>query len=175
MLARVRLQPIDLRAWIDEHRELLRPPVGNKRIWADSETIVMIVGGPNTRTDYHIDPGEELFYQIEGDIELGVVEGGEHRTIVIREGELLLLPSNVPHSPRRGPNTVGLVVERKRLAGERDGLRWYCDACRAIVHEVFFELEDIETQLAEAIERWQADTAMRTCPNCGRVAAARRG
>lgn len=168
------LRPIDLRGWIEAHRELLRPPVGNKRIWSDSETIVMVVGGPNTRTDYHVDPGEELFYQIEGDIELGVVEDGEPRTIRIREGELLLLPALVPHSPRRGPNTVGLVVERKRLPGERDALRWYCDRCRAVVHEEFFALENIETQLTEAIGGWERDEALRTCAACGHVQPARR-
>lgn len=168
------LQPINLAKWIAEHREVLRPPVGNKRIWADSETIVMVIGGPNSRTDYHIDPGEELFYQLEGDIELGVVEDGEHRTIHIREGELFLLPARVPHSPRRGPDTVGLVVERKRLAGEEDGLRWYCEECQAVVHEQFFALEDIEAQLKALIEAYQSDASLRTCEACGHVNAPKR-
>jgi 3-hydroxyanthranilate 3,4-dioxygenase len=129
----------------------------------------MVVGGPNARSDFHIDPGEELFLQLEGDIELAIVENGKQRSISIKQGELFLLPAGIPHSPRRPANTVGLVVEQKRGPGELDGLRWYCHSCNAVVHEQFFELTDIEAQLEAIIVRYRDDEALRTCAACGHV------
>ena len=109
-----RLQPINFKKWIDEHRHLLKPPVGNQQVWEDREFIVMVVGGPNSRTDFHINEGEEFFYQVEGDINLRVIEDGKPTDLPIREGEIFLLPPRVPHSPQRPAGTVGLVIERKR-------------------------------------------------------------
>src|SRR5690242_10370564 len=119
------LQAFDFRRWIDEHRHLLKPPVGNKRVFRDSEFIIMVVGGPNARKDYHVDPGEEFFYQLEGDMLLKTVQEGKLVDVPIRAGEILLLPAGVPHSPRRGGDTVGLVIERERRPGESDGFQWY--------------------------------------------------
>src|SRR3989338_488997 len=121
------LAAFNLKSWIDEHRHLLKPPVGNVLVFKDSNFQVMIVGGPNRRNDYHIDAGEELFYQIEGDIVLKVIEDGKRRDIPIREGDMLLLPPFVPHSPQRPAGTVGMVVERERLPEEEDRFRWYCE------------------------------------------------
>lgn len=162
--------PFDLRRFVEAHRHLLRPPVGNTRVFEDGDFIVMIVGGPNHRRDFHVDPGDELFYQLEGAIELEVIDDGARRTIPIGEGEVFLLPAGVPHSPRRGPGTVGLVIERRRQGGEEDALRWYCDACGALVHERRFALRDITRELAAAIEAVAADVSLRTCPACGAVA-----
>src|SRR5687767_14521064 len=110
-----------LKKWIDDNRHLLKPPVGNKVIWQDTEFIVMAVGGPNSRKDYHYNDGEEFYYQVEGDIVVGIQEDGKAVDVPIKEGEIFLLPPNVPHQPRRGPSTVGLVIERKRAEGEKDG------------------------------------------------------
>ena len=104
------LAPLNLHAWIEEHRHLLKPPVGNACIW-NSNFLVMVVGGPNARNDYHINPGEELFYQVEGDIVLKIIEDGTPREVPIRQGELFLLPAGVPHSPQRSAGTVGLGDE----------------------------------------------------------------
>jgi 3-hydroxyanthranilate 3,4-dioxygenase len=163
--------PIDLQSFIAEHRDKLRPPVGNVCLY-DGDFIVMCVGGPNRRRDFHIDPGPELFYQLQGDIVLRVYEDGAMRDVEIREGEMYLLPARTPHSPQRPPDTIGLVVERKRGPDEPDALRWYCDACGEVVHEQTFALTDITTQIRAAIEAWEADEARRTCPSCGTVAAA---
>ncbi len=111
------LRAFNFRKWIDENRHLLKPPVGNKQVFRDSEFIIMVVGGPNSRKDFHVDPGEEFFYQLEGDMLLKTVQDGKMVDVPIREGEILLLPPNVPHSPRRFANTVGLVIERQRQAG----------------------------------------------------------
>ena len=162
-------QPFNLRRWVDENRALLRPPVGNKRIYRDSEFIVMVVGGPNARSDYHIDPAEEFFYQLQGDILLKTVDGGHALDVPIREGEILLLPPRVPHSPQRGSDTVGLVIERERRAGELDGFQWYCENCGQLLYEEFLAVTDIEKQLPPLFERFYSSEARRTCARCHAV------
>ena len=143
--------------------------MGNKVIWEDGEFIAMIVGGPNARTDFHIDQSPEFFYQIEGDMVLKVVDDDGHRDIDIRAGQIFLLPGGVPHSPRRPENTVGLVIERRREPDQRDGFVWYCDVCGEKLFETHLYVSDIEGQLADLIERYQANDELRTCPNCGHV------
>lgn len=163
------LAAFNLKRWIDDHRDLLKPPVGNKMIWEDSEFLVMIVGGPNQRKDFHIEEGEELFYQIEGDIVVRIIEDGKPRDVQIREGDIFLLPPRIPHSPQRPANTVGMVVERKRAGGERDHLRWYCDACGEVLYDSAFQLVDLGKQLKPIIQDFYANAALRTCKTCGAV------
>ena len=164
-----RLVPFNLKAWVEENRHLLKPPVGNKMVWKDSEFLVMIVGGPNQRKDYHVEDGEEFFYQIEGDITLKVIEDGVPREIPIREGEIFLLPAGIPHSPQRPANTVGMVIERVRSAAETDHLRWFCESCGEELHDASFRLRDLGTQLKPLIEGFFADEKLRTCRKCGAV------
>jgi 3-hydroxyanthranilate 3,4-dioxygenase len=161
--------PINLKRWIDEHRDLLKPPVGNKMVWQDSEFLVMVVGGPNQRKDFHVEDGEEFFYQVEGDISVRIIEDGKVRTVPIREGEMFLLPPGIPHSPQRPANTVGLVIERRRAEEERDHLRWFCESCGDVLYDAGFQLVDLGKQLKPIIERFYADEALRTCQKCGTV------
>ncbi len=165
------LMPINLKGWIDENRHLLKPPVGNKCVWTDRDFIVMIVGGPNARKDYHVNQTEELFYQIEGDITLRLIENGQPRDVPIRQGELFLLPPGIPHSPQRPANTVGMVVERQRPPGMRDRLRFYCEKCGSVVHEPEFDMKDIVAQLKTIMEEYwsPANEKLRTCAQCGAV------
>lgn len=165
--------PLNLQAWIEQHRHLLKPPVGNKCIH-DSDFIVMVVGGPNARTDFHLDEGPEWFYQLEGEMVLRVqerVEGGPGslREIPIRAGEIFLLPAGVPHSPQRMAGSVGLVVERRRLAHERDGLMWYCGRCNHKLYEEFFPLQDIERDFPPVFDRFHGSLQLRTCSQCGHL------
>jgi len=160
--------PINLLAWVEAHRHLLKPPVGNKMI-EDGDFIVMVVGGPNARTDFHIDAGPEWFYQLEGEMVLKVQEDGAVRDIPIRAGDIFLLPGNVPHSPRRPAGGIGLVVERKRLPHERDGVVWHCERCNHRLHEEWFHLQNIEIDLPELFARYQGDLSLRTCAQCGHV------
>jgi 3-hydroxyanthranilate 3,4-dioxygenase len=160
----------NFRGWIDEHRHLLKPPVGNKQVFRNSEFIIMVVGGPNSRSDFHVDPGEEFFYQLEGDMLLRTVQDGHIVDVPIREGEIFLLPANVPHSPQRFANTVGLVIERQRRADERDGLQWYCEKCDNLLYEEFFHLTDIETQFPPVFAQYYGSVERRTCRRCGEVA-----
>ena len=159
--------PINFHQWIEDNRHLLKPPVGNKKIWEDTDFDVFVVGGPNQRKDYHINQREEFFYMVEGDMVLKVVEDDEFRDVDIREGEIFLLPAGIPHSPQRAADTVGLVIEHQRPEGVEDGLRWYCDECGEVLHEEFFYLTDIVEQLKGAIQDFWADDEKRTCENCG--------
>lgn len=160
------LPPFDLKSWVDENREVLRPPVGNKCIYEDPEFIIMAVGGPNKRADFHINESSEFFYQIEGDIVLKVREKAKVRDVVIKQGEIFLLPGLVPHSPQRPEGTVGLVIERKRREGEQDGFIWYCENCGAKVYDHFFHLTDIEKQLPPIFAEFYDNPANSTCPKC---------
>jgi 3-hydroxyanthranilate 3,4-dioxygenase len=162
------LPPINLQRWIDEHRHLLKPPVGNKCI-VDGDFIVMIVGGPNARTDYHYDEGPEFFYQLEGDMVLKVQDEGAVRELPIRAGEVFYLPPRVPHSPQRMPDSVGLVVERRRLPHERDGLLWFCERCNHKLYEEYFPLQSIENDLPPVFERFYRSREARTCGACGHL------
>ncbi|HXQ52200.1 MAG TPA: 3-hydroxyanthranilate 3,4-dioxygenase [Stellaceae bacterium] len=160
--------PINFKAWIEEHRHLLKPPVGNAQVWSDSDFIVTVVGGPNARTDYHDDPLEEFFYQLSGDMVLRIMDEGRPRDIPIREGDIFLLPPHVRHSPQRPvPGSVGLVVERQRPPGLIDGFEWYCLACHGLLHRVEVQLVSIVKDLPPLFEQFYASRDKRTCRACG--------
>ena len=163
------LQPFHLGRWIDANRHLLKPPVGNHRLFRDGEFIIMLVGGPNARKDFHVDPAEEFFFQLEGDMLLRTVQQGRLVDVPIREGEVLLLPPNVPHSPQRGAGTVGLVIERERRPGELDALQWYCERCDALLYQESFALTHIETQFPPVFDRFFSSLEHRSCKACGAV------
>jgi 3-hydroxyanthranilate 3,4-dioxygenase len=163
------LMPFNLHQWIEENRELLKPPVGNKNLYKEAgDFIVMIVGGPNARKDYHFNESEELFYQIEGDITVGIQHEGKAKDIVIKEGEMFLLPARIPHNPRRGPNTVGLVIERVRKNTEmQDGLFWFCEKCNHELKHYRFKLDNIEKDFLPRFKEFYTSEEMRTCSVCG--------
>src|SRR5205085_2490051 len=123
----------------------------------DREFMVTVVGGPNMRTDYHINEGEEYFQRIEGDIVLRVLQQGKPVDIPIREGEIFLLPAKVPHSPQRPRGTIGLVIERKRLPGELDTFAWFCPKCHTELYSESFHLTNIVTQLPPVFDRFYAN------------------
>ncbi|WP_394353946.1 3-hydroxyanthranilate 3,4-dioxygenase [Adhaeribacter swui] len=164
------IRPLNFRTWIEEHRHLLKPPVGNAQVFQDNKDfIVMVVGGPNARKDYHYNEGEEFFYQLEGDIVLKIIENGKPVDIPIREGEIFLLPGGTPHSPRRPANTVGLVMERYRREGEQDGFLWFCENCGTKLYEEYLVVTDIVQQLPVVMNNFFANEEHRTCKNCGTV------
>jgi len=159
--------PIPLKKWIDDHRHLLKPPVGNQQIYTlNKDFIVMIVGGPNARKDFHCNKGEEIFYQLEGDITLSIMEDGKRKDILIAEGDMFLLPPDIPHCPRRGPNTIGLVIERYREIDEWDGFMWFCEHCGHKLHEEFIKVNDIVQQLPVVMQNFYRSDTLRTCTQC---------
>ena len=163
------LPPINFKDWINNNRELLKPPVCNKVVYEDTEFMIMVVGGPNTRKDYHIDEGEEFFYQLEGNMILRIMQQGKPKNIKINEGEIFLLPPKIPHSPQRFENTIGLVVERRRDVGELDGFQWYCDICNNMLYETYIQLTDIVKQLPPLFDTFWKNNRLRTCNQCKSV------
>lgn len=162
-------RPFNLQKWIDEHREELKPPVGNRNLYRDAgDYIVMIVAGPNARKDYHFNETEELFYQLEGDINVRIQEDGKAVDIPIKAGEMFLLPGNTPHSPMRSEGSIGLVVEVKR-EDAKDGLLWFCDNCNNKLYETYFTLENIEKDFLPRFKHFYESEELRTCNNCGHV------
>ncbi|GAP87303.2 putative 3-hydroxyanthranilate -dioxygenase [Rosellinia necatrix] len=185
--------PINLPKWLAENSHLLKPPVNNFCVYNEGFT-VMIVGGPNARTDYHINETPEWFYQHKGAMVLKVVEEASSssptssptttttttttfRDIVIREGDMFLLPGGTPHNPVRFADTVGLVIEQRRPPGSLDRMRWYCQepSCAGaeaavVVHEAAFHCTDLGTQIKAAIERFLAAGDARRCSRCGTLA-----
>jgi 3-hydroxyanthranilate 3,4-dioxygenase len=163
------LESINLNAWIEENRESLKPPVGNKMLYGAGEFQVMIVAGPNTRRDYHCEPGEELFYQLKGDITLKLIEDGVPRDVIIHEGDTFLLPADTIHSPRRPAGTLGLVVERQRMPDEEESVTWYCEGCGNQLYQFVGVITDLGTQLKPVMDAFWADSALHTCTRCGAV------
>ena len=164
-------RPFNLQTWIDENRSILKPPVGNKNLYVDAgDYIVMIVGGPNARKDYHYNETEELFYQLEGDIVVKIQEEGNAMEVPIKAGEMFLLPAKVPHSPIRSEGSVGLVIERVRKGTDmKDGLMWFCDNCNNKLHETYFPLTNIEKDFLPRCRAFYGSETLRTCSNCGSV------
>lgn len=162
--------PFGLVDWIEANKSTFPKPVGNKVLWPNSGDFIAFVSGANARNDFHINPGEEIFLQIKGDIRVDLIDEDGQRVInPVREGEVLLIPAGVPHAPRRPAGTWGFIIERVRQPGELDGFAWYCESCDHKIHEVEFQLEDITTQFAGYLERFNADEQARTCPNCAAV------
>lgn len=165
-------RPFNLQKWIDENRDALKPPVGNRNLYKDAgDYIVMIVAGPNARKDYHYNETEELYYQIEGNIVVRIQEDGKAVDIPINEGEMFLLPAKVPHSPMRSEGSIGLVVELKRKDNEKDGLIWFCDSCNTKLYDDYFKLENIEKDFLPRFKAYYGSDEKRTCSNCGTVMA----
>ncbi|MDR9375050.1 MAG: 3-hydroxyanthranilate 3,4-dioxygenase [Schleiferiaceae bacterium] len=163
-------KPFNLHRWIEENRELLKPPVGNKNLYPEgTDYIVMIVGGPNARKDYHYNQTEELFYQLEGQITVRIQENGQPVDMKLGPGDMFLLPPEVPHSPMREENSIGLVVERIRQPEHQDGLLWYCDNCNHLLHETYFPLTNIEKDFLPRFREFYNSEELRRCGNCGRV------
>lgn len=158
--------------WVANNESSLRPPVNNKAMWTGSKDfIVQIVGGPNQRTDFHVDPYEEWFYQIKGDMHVNVMTDEGLKRIDIHEGEMWLLQGNLPHSPQRPEaGSIGIVIERIREEGTLEKFQWYCQECSTKIHEIELQVRDIVEDLPPVFEEfYNSDDAARTCPNCSVV------
>ncbi len=165
-----RLKAFNFKKWIEEHEHLLKPPVGNKKVFSDGQMTVMVVGGPNQRADFHDDPVEEFFYQLKGDMMLKLVDDGKHYDVTIREGDVFLLPPHVRHSPQRPQEgSIGLVVEPARGHDQVDGFEWYCFECQGLVHRIEVTVQDLVKDLPPLYEAFFADENARTCKHCGAV------
>lgn len=172
------LGTVHLQKWISANRNNLVPPVSNKQLYNTSQDMILFVsGGPNTRNDFHVNPTEELFYQVKGDIAVRVrpLDGSPPHDIVVKEGELFLLPRWIPHRPQRPAGTVGMIVEFPRGLDadgnpHKDGLQWYCPQCDHLVHDARWVLKRIDEDLRIIMENfWGGPEEIRTCKQCGHV------
>ncbi len=161
--------PFNLDGWIDANLPKALGAIGNKEVFKNSDFIFQIIKGPNARNDFHIDPFDEIFYQLKGHIFLHVIEDGKERRLRIEEGDVFILPKQIYHSPRRPPGTIGLVIERPRPPEELDGIAWFCPACSSRLHQVDFWCDDIERGLKDVIAAFNADETRRTCAKCSAV------
>jgi 3-hydroxyanthranilate 3,4-dioxygenase len=165
------LSTYHLKRWVEEHQDLFSPPHKTNRVLVTCmDFIVMILNGPNVRLDFHVDPGDEFFYQIHGDMELHLKPKAERRQVVkIQEGEMFLCPAGLAHSPRRSAQTWGLLIERKRRPEETEQFVWFCEQCDAQVHAQTVSQEDFAGQVPRIYEAFNADSRLRTCADCGYV------
>ncbi|MBA3272514.1 MAG: 3-hydroxyanthranilate 3,4-dioxygenase [Chthoniobacterales bacterium] len=161
------LRPINLKKWIEENRELFKPPVSNRYLYDGRDFFVMVIVGPNARNDFHLVDSEEYFYQLKGDIKIRIREGDHIVDHLVGEGETFFIPANVAHAPVRPPDTIGVVVERRRPAGETEHVIFYCDKCEALVEDIHFDCADIVQHFSQAMLDFWSDDARRTCPKCG--------
>lgn len=146
---------VNTKKWLDENSSSFYPPVCNK-LMHNGQLVVMFVGGPNIREDYHIEEGEELFYQLKGQMSVKIIENGQHKEIFVNEGECFILPARIPHSPQRPENTIGLVIERRRDNNEIDGVRWHVPQSTQVLYEKWFKCFDLGVQLAPLIREYFA-------------------
>lgn len=161
---------VNLMKWVEENKDNLKPPVCNKEVFPGSEYIVMVIGGPNLRKDYHYNETPEFFMQLKGDMVLKIIDNGEPKDISIKEGEIFVLPAKIPHSPQRPAGTIGLVIEHVRdVEKHTDGFQWYCDNCNHQLHEDYFKLTNIEKQLPETFAKFNSNETLHKCSNCGDV------
>lgn len=163
------LPPFSLEAWTEENLPSALGAIGNREIFKNSDFILQVIKGPNARNDFHIDPWDEIFYQLHGHIFVHTIEDGKEIKHRIDEGAMFFLPKNVFHSPRRPPGSVGMVIERPRLEGEEDGIAWFCENCGHMLHSVYFWCEDIEVTLKSHVEAFNASEDLRTCDRCAHV------
>jgi len=165
------LKAFNFQQWIDANKDKLKPPVGNVQVWEDGEMMVTVVGGPNQRRDFHDDPAEEFFYQLKGGIVLRLIEeqGKPPVEVPIREGDIFLLPKHVRHSPQRGPDTIGVVIEMPRPEGSLDAFEWYCPNCHSLVHRAEVRLKSLVRDLPPIFEKFNSNEELRRCKKCGTV------
>jgi len=165
------LIPFNFEKWVEENADKLRPPVNNQLLHSDADMIVMVVGGPNTRMDFHDDPVNEWFYQVKGDMMLKIADNGKIYDVIVREGEVFMLPPHTRHAPQRPQEgSIGIVVEAPRYPGMKEGFEWYCFNCEGLVHRAEVVLDDPEgivTQLPKIYDAYHEDKEARTCPHCG--------
>ncbi|MCZ6837342.1 MAG: 3-hydroxyanthranilate 3,4-dioxygenase [Planctomycetota bacterium] len=161
------MPPINILKWVEEHRDELKPPVGNKYLYDGDGFFVMVIAGPNARNDFHVTNSEEYFYQVKGDIVVRIQEDGAIKDIPVCEGETFFIPSGVPHSPTRGPGSIGVVVELRRPAGVIEHQQFYCGQCDTLVYDKKFDCDDIVKHFAQSMEDFWSDPELNKCPKCG--------
>ena len=140
-------------------------------LWQEPESLAFVARGREYRSEFHINPSEELMYQIKGEMRLHYrTPDGKEDVAVLREGSVIHTPAGVPHSPRFPPDAYALIVERKRRPGEIDRFHWYCPKCDNFLHEEVFVVHDYKADpVSQAYRNFFGSEVFRTCKKCGHV------
>ncbi|RYH28392.1 hypothetical protein EON65_12390 [archaeon] len=154
-----------LRETLKNIKPELKSPLANKLIFSNGLKL-RVAAGPSQRDHFHVVAGEEIYYQLKGDVELKVIlpETKAPSAIVVKEGHIFRLPGGIPHSPQRSTKSLGLVVERQRSQYELDCLRWYKQDSNVVEYEEYFHCQDLEAQMRDAAGRYQVFKAGNTVP-----------
>jgi len=140
-------------------------------LWQTPDTVAFVARGRVGRSEFHVDPSDEVMYMVKGDMALHYrTADGEEKILTVREGEIMHCPAGMPHSPRFAPDSFVLVMERKRRPEEQDRFLWYCPGCGATLHEAVRHVADYrEDPVSRVYEEFYGSEANRTCKQCGHV------
>ena len=140
-------------------------------LWQEPQTLAFVARGRPYRSEFHINPADEVMYMLRGEMRLHYrTAAGKEDVSVITEGSIVYTPGGIPHSPRFAPDAFALILERKRVAGEIDRFQWYCLACDELLHEEPFSVADYALDpVSQAYARFYDDEAARTCGACAHV------
>lgn len=169
---------VDVLAWVARARQGAgdRPLMHHETFWSDGFLVKLFDGPtPQDRSDFHINPRAEFFYQLVGDMECHVINDGRRESFVIEEGEMYVIPRRLPHLNRRPPGSIGLVIHEQRLPDDLDGVAWYCDDCGHQLFRKEYRFEDLRKQLPILVSDFLASETLRTCDRCHAVMAPDRG
>jgi 3-hydroxyanthranilate 3,4-dioxygenase len=174
------VKPLNVRnvlKWVEEHKGLGdRPTMSHERVWEDGFLVLLFDGPtPRDRCDFHINTSPEFFYQLVGDMRCRVIEDGKFVDLTVGEGEMFMIPPNVPHLNTRDQGSLGIVVHQVRAPGAKDTIVWYCESCVSPLHRVDYVFEDLKTQLPVFIRNFLSSETLRTCRQCGAVMSPERG
>jgi 3-hydroxyanthranilate 3,4-dioxygenase len=139
-------------------------------LWQEDETLAFVARGREYRSEFHINPADEVMYMLRGEMKLHYrTSEGTEEISVLTQGSIIYTPAGIPHSPRFPPDAFLLVIERKRTGGEIDCFQWYCPGCDDLLHEERFAVADYALDpVSKAYATFFDSEAFRTCA-CGTV------
>ena len=80
-------------------------------LWQEPESLVFVARGREYRSEFHINPSDEVMYMIKGEMRLHYrTPEGKEEVALVSEGATIYTPSGVPHSPRFPPDAFLLVI-----------------------------------------------------------------
>ena len=140
-------------------------------LWQQPGSLAFVARGREYRSEFHIDPSDEVMYMIRGEMNLHYrsPEGREDIS-VLKEGSAVFTAAGIPHSPRFPPDAFLLVMERMRREGEVDRFHWFCPECDSFLHEETFVVTDYRLDpVSKAYKNFFDSEEFRTCSSCGYV------
>ena len=162
------LRAVDLERVMEALRQAPRPV---SILWQEGDSLAFVARGRPHRSEFHIDPSDEVMHVLKGEMELHYLTSeGERQVVLVPEGGVIHCPAGTPHSPHFSGDSFLLVLERKRGPGEVDRFIWYCEKCNAPVYETSRHVADYrDDPVSDVYVEFYDDVAHRTCPKCGHV------